>query len=304
MPHIERILVGVDLHPLEQTVRSGSAKAAEQAAWVAARAHAKLVLLHSTFLDDAAELPPGGLSAEEGQPTAEGWVALETLRQACESSGVEATIHLSAERPWLALARMAMRGGADLVVAGKRETEEREPRKLGTVASKLMRKCPGPVWLVKPGHDLQHKLVLAASDLTPLGDEVVRWAGWVVEGEDCSVHVVHAYQPPRGSPAMDAAEQADRLEEQRTSALRSILAALEGIDLDRAPVLHVGRNTPYNAILEAIEHLHPDLLVMGTISRSEKGMLLGNTAERLLDRVDCSLLTLKPANFVSPVEPD
>jgi nucleotide-binding universal stress UspA family protein len=41
---------------------------------------------------------------------------------------------------------------------------------------------------------------------------------------------------------------------------------------------------------------------MGSVSRSGiAGLLLGNTAERLLDRVQCSLLTIKPRDFVSPV---
>ena len=41
---------------------------------------------------------------------------------------------------------------------------------------------------------------------------------------------------------------------------------------------------------------------MGTISRTGiPGILVGNTAEKLLERVDCSLLTVKPEGFVSPV---
>ncbi|MDZ7686912.1 MAG: universal stress protein [Gammaproteobacteria bacterium] len=41
-----------------------------------------------------------------------------------------------------------------------------------------------------------------------------------------------------------------------------------------------------------------DLLVMGTLSRSGiPGMLIGNTAERVLNDVDCSVLTLKPKGF-------
>jgi universal stress protein E len=44
--------------------------------------------------------------------------------------------------------------------------------------------------------------------------------------------------------------------------------------------------------------------VMGTISRGGiPGVLVGNTAERLLPRLDCSLLTVKPEDFVCPVEP-
>ncbi len=303
-PSLERILVGVDLDPREQHVRAGSRKAVEQAVWLARRAGAELVILHSTFLDDTADLPPGGLPTTEGQPTAEGWTELETLRQSCTSEGVPTTIHLSAERPWLAVTRMAMRGETDLVVVGKRDVADSDPRKLGSVATKLMRKCPGPVWLVKAGHDLQHKLVLAASDLTPLGEEILDWAGWIVEGLDCALHVVHAYQLPRESLASSAEEQADRLDALRGRAQNAILATLSESRLEREPVLHIGRNTPYHAIVEAVEHLHPDLLVIGTISRGgTKGMLLGNTAERLIERIDCSLLTLKPEDFESPVQP-
>ena len=41
---------------------------------------------------------------------------------------------------------------------------------------------------------------------------------------------------------------------------------------------------------------------MGTMSRGGvAGLLVGNTAERLLDKVECSLLTIKPEDFVSPV---
>ncbi|MBW2698633.1 MAG: universal stress protein, partial [Deltaproteobacteria bacterium] len=58
------------------------------------------------------------------------------------------------------------------------------------------------------------------------------------------------------------------------------------------------------AILGCVDRLAPDLVVMGTISRGGiAGVLVGNTAERLLTRLDCSLLTVKPESFVCPVEP-
>ena len=41
---------------------------------------------------------------------------------------------------------------------------------------------------------------------------------------------------------------------------------------------------------------------MGTLSRGGvAGLLIGNTAERVVNRVDCSLLTIKPEDFISPV---
>jgi nucleotide-binding universal stress UspA family protein len=48
-----------------------------------------------------------------------------------------------------------------------------------------------------------------------------------------------------------------------------------------------------------------ELIVMGTVSRAGvAGLIIGNTAENVLDQVDCSVLTVKPEGFVSPVRLD
>lgn len=46
-----------------------------------------------------------------------------------------------------------------------------------------------------------------------------------------------------------------------------------------------------------------DLIVMGTVARTGiAGIPMGNTAEAVLDRVDCSYLTVKPERFECPIE--
>jgi nucleotide-binding universal stress UspA family protein len=41
---------------------------------------------------------------------------------------------------------------------------------------------------------------------------------------------------------------------------------------------------------------------MGTVCRTGvTGFLIGNTAEKVLNNVDCSVLTVKPEGFVTPV---
>ena len=45
-----------------------------------------------------------------------------------------------------------------------------------------------------------------------------------------------------------------------------------------------------------------DLLVMGTVCRTGlAGFIIGNTAEEVLSALNCSVLTVKPEGFVSPV---
>jgi universal stress protein E len=43
---------------------------------------------------------------------------------------------------------------------------------------------------------------------------------------------------------------------------------------------------------------------MGSVARQERGFMLGSLAEDVLTRVDCSVLTLKPAGFESPIQID
>ncbi len=46
-----------------------------------------------------------------------------------------------------------------------------------------------------------------------------------------------------------------------------------------------------------------DLIVMGTVARSgAAGFVMGNTAERILDQIQCSVLALKPDDFVCPIK--
>jgi hypothetical protein len=48
-----------------------------------------------------------------------------------------------------------------------------------------------------------------------------------------------------------------------------------------------------------------DLVVMGTVARRGlAGLITGNTAERLLHGLSCSLLAIKPEGFVTPVTLD
>ncbi|MGD9715399.1 MAG: universal stress protein, partial [Thermomicrobiales bacterium] len=65
---------------------------------------------------------------------------------------------------------------------------------------------------------------------------------------------------------------------------------------------HLSWGTPWKEVGRLAQHLGIDLIALGTIGRSGvKGLLLGNTAERVLDTCHCSILTVKPDGFVSPL---
>ncbi len=56
-------------------------------------------------------------------------------------------------------------------------------------------------------------------------------------------------------------------------------------------------------IPELADELDADLVVMGTVGRTGiAGLLIGNTAETILERIGCSVLAIKPSGFRSPIE--
>ncbi len=66
--------------------------------------------------------------------------------------------------------------------------------------------------------------------------------------------------------------------------------------------LHLVKGDPSDAVPKVVTKVQPDLLIMGTICRTGiPGFIIGNTAERVLSAVQCSVLVIKPEGFVSPV---
>ena len=46
-----------------------------------------------------------------------------------------------------------------------------------------------------------------------------------------------------------------------------------------------------------------DLVIMGTVARPNvPGLFMGNTAEAILNKLDCSVLAIKPPGFETPVD--
>ena len=79
---------------------------------------------------------------------------------------------------------------------------------------------------------------------------------------------------------------------------------LETLAIDRTQIqVHMSWGTPWQEIRRISRHQAADLIVIGTVGRSGiKGLLLGNTAEKVLDTCDCSILTVKPEGFMSPID--
>jgi universal stress protein E len=189
-------------------------------------------------------------------------------------------------------------------------------RLFGSTSSHLMRKCPVPLLVVKPGRQKRVRRILAAVDPEISGDArdtlnrtILDLASTFCSREGAELHVVHAWtlffeSLLRGRGRLNAVEVERWIQEEahRRRQLVDELLASHGVADVR---LHLVKGEAAKTILWVAVREHIDLLVMGTVCRTGiPGFIIGNTAERVLDTVDCSVLTVKPVGFVTPVAPE
>ena len=66
--------------------------------------------------------------------------------------------------------------------------------------------------------------------------------------------------------------------------------------------IHLIKGEPEKIIPSLAIERNTNLIVLGTVARTGiVGLVIGNTAERILDTVDCSVLAVKPDGFITPV---
>jgi universal stress protein E len=242
-------------------------------------------------------------------------IAAKVLRDLVEQArakGIEATEKMALGKGWLELVRQVLRDHHDLILIGTRDRRGLEWMLFGSTAVKVVRRCPCPVWVVKPDGEPSPLKILVASALDPVAEDGLRLSVELARVLPAEIHLLHAVDFPldrhwsTGLP--DAKEEA-----YRRGLREHAVKELEG-QIDRTgaraltPSVHVHLFDelgilPDEGILKFIKENAIDLLVMGTIARSGIiGAMIGNTAERLLPELSCSLLAVKPKDFVSPVK--
>jgi nucleotide-binding universal stress UspA family protein len=288
------------------------------AATLARHHRARLTLVHAikSVPDDLASYDVGGRTVDVRTLIhRDRQSALRAAAKSIVGMGVRPRTRLLVGDPFLEVIRDVVANARDLVIMTADGRRGLRHRLLGSTASHLVRKCPVPVLVVKPGSRGRFRRVAVAVDPgttalphADLNRRLLELGTEVAKREDAELHVVHAWQLPgeamlRGRGGLSEAEVSALLA--REAATRR--AALEPLLLPWAslhPRLHVLKGHAPDVVPRFVERERIDLLVMGSVSRTGiAGFIIGNTAERILDAVQCSLLVAKPEGFVSPVSP-
>lgn len=286
--HSRRLVVGLDLDPASCAPTPGSLAAAQTALWMAAASDAHITLLHSLAQSDYFDPLSNELVSICGTVTPEGRAQISELMARMRAQHVACETVDSAERPALAIAREVQRQGADLVLLGKHDGRESDAARIGPIALAVLRESNAPVWVVVPGRPIAPRVVVAATDLSATSDEAVASAARIAALARAELHVVHVHPPALHTRPGSKTER-----EARTRA--AMLAPVPENQRD-AVQLHFRENSPAQGVLELCEELEPDLVVFGALAhKRDKPGVIGSTAERLIGRLECSLLVLRPA---------
>ncbi len=273
-----------------------------------------------TLLDVLPESTEGPWLTVPGKPELERLVVtsrardLEEMAAAVEARSMMVTTEVATGSPFVEIIRRVIADGHDLVIKTALGEGGALGGLLGTTALHLMRKCPAPVWVVKPSSEPRFKRVLAAVDPDPekpgaheLSVRVLEHARSLAETSGRKLHVLHAWwlyaEATLTGPRikMPAAEVKILLDDTREAAEKALEGLLNDVDLSTTDhEVQLIKSIPGEAISQLAAE--SDLAVMGTVSRSGiAGILIGNTAESVLRRIDCSVLVVKPRGFQTPL---
>jgi len=218
--------------------------------------------------------------------------------------------------PFIRIIQEVLKFEHDLVIKVARGKRRLNGMVFGTTAMRLLRKCPCPVWIMKPASHNGYQKIMAAVDPGPVNDEKNRLNHLIMELaaslailEHCHLHVVHAWKPPGmtrfgASSGKIPRESLKRITAETLGLHRKWTHELVHVYASSvlSTRIHLLKGMPEKLIPRLAQNLDVDVIVMGTLCRTGiAGFFIGNTAEKVLQQVDCSVLTLKPEAFVTPV---
>lgn len=138
--------------------------------------------------------------------------------------------------------------------------------------------------------------ILVPTDFSTHAGKAIEHAVELARSFGATVHLLHSYHLPlqlsMPEPAVLPAGFWEDLRKQAETRLTELRNEIEAKGV--ACQAHASAEPPSQAVLDAAEQLHADLIVMGTRGLTGlKHVLLGSVAERTVRHAPCAVLTVK-----------
>ena len=211
----------------------------------------------------------------------------------------------------LKLIRYSIDAACDLFVKDIGKDSDGDRDQLSSLGLRILRKCPCPVWIVRKT-DSEGKIgVAVAPEDSKIG---IRFNKKLLKlsslfGDENSLHVIEAWDVMRTKHFLNPSffkKMPSISDEYQEKLKQNLYALLSDHPIRKNPeAIHFERGRPEEVIKRVVEQEGIKNLVLGCVTRSGlAGHFLGNTAERIIKHVPCSVIALKPGGWVSPLEVD
>lgn len=285
-----------------------------------------------TVIDVVPAIPPDSVLLSSGPSSAKLQDFLTTQRREELKSLVapfqqrcNIRIEVHTGRIFLEAIRAVLRNKHDLLIKPA-ENPSFVERLFGSNDMHLLRQCPCPVWLTRPDDKSNYGCILAAVDFNldnlsdttnqSLNQLILELASSLALSDFASLHLVHVWDAPAEmtvrswadnpvEASMAYVEGERSRHESAFNRLRDQLRDQIGKEAydHLSPQFHLRRGAASTVIPEVAKQLQADLVVMGTVARTGiAGLFIGNTAETILEQLQCSVLAVKPLGFASPIK--
>lgn len=211
---------------------------------------------------------------------------------------------------FIEIIKESVEGDYDLVI----KYQDMRHKDLRSLDLHLMRKMEKPLWVIRHTSPSKNPYVFAAIDLSQEATEegqasnkkIIDASKSIAAEIGAGLRVLSCWNVSgeeyfKNNPFFDVkgVDYSEILELEETRYNGIIKEFLRKHELSDYMLI---RGEPVKSICNYISLERPELLVMGTFSRSGiKGYLIGNTAEDILLSIDSSVLVVKPEEFSSPV---
>ncbi|GAK83264.1 universal stress protein E [Vibrio ponticus] len=171
---------------------------------------------------------------------------------------------------------------------------------------------PAPVLLVKNSDWPENASILASVHVgsenethQTLNDSMVDQLNSLSERLGARPYLVNAYPVTPANitielPEFDPTTYTDAVRGHHLTAMKA-LRQKHGYDEEQTIV---EQGLPEDIIPEAAQKLNAAMVIIGTTGRTGlSAVFIGNTAEHVIDKINCDVMALKPDGYISPLDP-
>jgi universal stress protein E len=313
MKTISRILAVVDPTAANQP-------ALHRACWLAEHIGAELELFvcyYNEYMSGHRLSDSPWLENARAQVIANHAKNLEELAEPLRKTGVVVRTTVAWDHPLHeGIVRQAVSSGADIVIKDTHHHSALARALFSNTDWNLIRTCPLPLWLVKPGDIEGRPTFIAAIDPmnehdkpASLDDKILQLTKLLSNKLDGEVHTFHSYDPriatvtateyayiPISLPLDDFEK---RMHEDHYARFNEIASSHGLADSN----IHLVSGLTHEELPRTATAVGADIVVMGAVARNRwKRLFIGATAERTLEHLPCDLLIVKPDWFQTPVD--